>query len=68
MALSLTCKRCQEVITGADEDELVARVQAHVGGHGNPGGRDHNVSREHILARLRRQNGRDDEHDEDKNG
>lgn len=68
MDLSLTCKRCHEVITGADEDELVALVQAHVGGHNNPGGRDHNVSREHILARLRRQNRRADEHDDDKNG
>lgn len=66
MALSLTCKRCHEVIAGADEDELVALVQAHVRGHNNPGGRDHNVSREHIFARLRRQDRTEDEHDEDR--
>ncbi len=66
MALSLTCKRCYEVITDADDDELVALVQAHVRGHNNPGGRDHNVSREHILARLRRQDRTEDEHDEDR--
>lgn len=66
MALSLTCKRCHEVVTGADEDELVALVQAHVRGHNNPGDRDHNVSREHILTRLRRQDRTEDGHDEDR--
>ncbi len=58
MALSLTCNHCHEVVTGEDEDELVARVQNHVRGHahdhGRDHGRDHAVSREQILARLRR--------------
>jgi hypothetical protein len=55
MALSLTCRHCHQVITGDDEDELVARVQAHVRGHARDHGRDHAVSREQILARLHRQ-------------
>jgi hypothetical protein len=37
------------VITAADEDQLVARVQAHARDHdGTP-----ELSREHILAHLR---------------
>jgi len=55
MSLSLTCKRCNEPITGEDEDELVARVQAHVATHSRLHGRFHQVSREQVLARLRRQ-------------
>ncbi len=55
MSLSLTCKRCDVVITGEDEDELVAKVQAHVLGHARQHDRDHSVSREHVLARLRRE-------------
>jgi hypothetical protein len=55
MTLSLTCKRCNEKITGEDEDELVVRVQTHVGTHGRLHGRFHTVSREQVLTRLRRQ-------------
>lgn len=51
----MACKRCREVLSGADEDELVARVQTHVQGHGLLGGRSHTVSRQQILTRLRRQ-------------
>lgn len=50
--LSLTCPRCHAVITADDEENLVARVQAHVrDDHG--GG--HVPSRKHILALLHRQ-------------
>jgi hypothetical protein len=55
MTLSLTCNRCKEKITGEDEDQLVARVQAHVDGHSRTSGHSHAVSREHVLARLERQ-------------
>ncbi len=55
MALSLTCKRCDREITGTDEGELVANVQAHVDGHSQEHERDHHVSRAHVLRRLRRQ-------------
>ena len=52
MALSLTCPRCEAVITAGDEDDLVAKVQAHVrDDHGGV----HSPSREHIRARLHRQ-------------
>jgi hypothetical protein len=55
MTLSLTCKHCDEVLTGDDEDGLVARVQTHVRGHARDYGRGHAVSREQILARLHSQ-------------
>ena len=55
MSLSLTCKRCDQAITGTDEDELVANVQEHVARHSHKHERDHEVSREHVLRRLRRQ-------------
>lgn len=55
MTLSLTCKRCNKAITGEDEEELVSRVQAHVSAHSSVDGVSHNVSRKHILVRLRRQ-------------
>lgn len=56
MTLSLTCPRCHTAITAGDEDDLVARVQAHV--RDDHGGR-HTPAREHILARLSRQSLRD---------
>jgi predicted small metal-binding protein len=49
MALSLTCPRCEAVITADDEDELVAKVQAHA--HDDHDG-VHSLSRERILAHL----------------
>jgi hypothetical protein len=54
MVLSVTCKRCDQEITGTGEDELVANVQEHVDGHSREHGRDHHVSRAHVLRRLRR--------------
>ena len=57
MALSLTCKNCDEVLTGADEDELVAVVQAHIGAHARDHGATHEISREQVLARLEREGG-----------
>lgn len=51
MTISLTCRHCDATITADNEDDLVARVQAHVREHD-----DARVpSREHILARLHRQ-------------
>lgn len=47
MSVELTCGPCGTVITGEDEDELVARVQEHARGHDNT-----ELSREHILAHL----------------
>jgi hypothetical protein len=55
MNLSPTCKRCNEPITGENEDDLVANVQTHVRGHGRRHGISHTVSRRQVLARLRRQ-------------
>ena len=55
MTLTLTCRRCNEEIAAEDEDELVVRVQAHVGAHSRAHGVPHNLSRKHILTRLRRQ-------------
>lgn len=59
MTLSLTCKNCHTTINAGDEDELVTRVQAHVRDHSEHHGRRHIPSREQILARLHRANGRD---------
>jgi len=55
MTLSLTCTHCGVVLAGDDEDELVAQVQTHVRGHARDHGRDHAISREQILARLHRE-------------
>ncbi len=55
MTLTLTCKRCDEPITGENEDELVTNVQSHVRGHSRSHGISHTVSRRQVLARLRRQ-------------
>jgi predicted small metal-binding protein len=57
MALTLTCKNCRQPIAGQDEDELVTRVQAHVRAHadGHGRGRNHEITREQILTRARRE-------------
>jgi hypothetical protein len=55
MTVNLTCRYCNDVIAGDDEDDLVSRVRAHVRAHARDQGREHEVSREQILARLRRQ-------------
>lgn len=54
MTLNLTCKRCDEILAGKTEDELVARVQAHVRGHADKHGQDHAPTRAQILRRLAR--------------
>ncbi|MDQ2741858.1 MAG: DUF1059 domain-containing protein [Chloroflexota bacterium] len=51
MTLSITCPRCDAAITADDENDLVVRVQAHVGDHAA----GHSPSRKHILSRLYRQ-------------
>jgi hypothetical protein len=51
----MTCRYCNEVLAGDDEDDLVIRVRAHVRTHARDHGREHDVSREEILARLRPQ-------------
>jgi predicted small metal-binding protein len=51
MSVSITCRHCKVTITADDEDELVRRVQVHVGTHE----RRTELTREHILGRLHRQ-------------
>lgn len=53
MAITITCKRCREPIVAVDEDDLVARVQAHARDHGGAHGK-HMPTREHILSNHRR--------------
>ena len=56
MTMTLTCPRCDAAIDAEDEDDLVARVQAHVReGHDL----EHILPRKHILARLRRESAQD---------
>ena len=49
--VTITCKGCGEVISGADEDQLVEAVQAHIA-QAHPHG--HNPSREQVLAIIRK--------------
>jgi Protein of unknown function (DUF1059) len=53
MTLSMTCKRCRELITAETEDDLVAQVEEHARDHGGAHGR-HVPSRARILGHLRR--------------
>jgi hypothetical protein len=55
MTISITCKRCKELITAEDEDDLMAQVQDHARDHGGARG-THLPSREHVLAHLRKRN------------
>ena len=52
MSLTLTCHSCQAVLSADTEDELVVLGQQHAVEHGHtpPPARDH------VLARVRRQN------------
>lgn len=50
MRFTMTCRHCGEVLRADDEDDLVAQVQAHRRSHD----RGPALSRDHILARLRR--------------
>lgn len=68
MPLGLTCRSCKETITGEDEDELVARVQAHALGHGRVHGVAHKVTRERVLFRLRRQQAKEERAREKRGG
>ncbi|HYX84377.1 MAG TPA: DUF1059 domain-containing protein [Gaiellales bacterium] len=59
MPIRATCPRCDAVIMATDEDDLVAKVQAHA--------RDDHaftraLPRKHILALLRRQGGHRGDH------
>jgi nucleotidyltransferase/DNA polymerase involved in DNA repair len=54
MTLATTCKRCRQPIVAADEDELVAQVQAHARDHGGAHG-THVPTRDHILAHIHEQ-------------
>ena len=51
MPIRANCPRCDTLITAANEDELVAKVQAHVR---DDHGLSHALPRKHILAILRR--------------
>lgn len=52
MTISITCKRCRAVLTAETEDDLAAVGQRHAQEHGH----DRPLSRERILARIRRHN------------
>jgi hypothetical protein len=58
MAVSITCKRCKELITAEDEDDLMTQVQEHARDHGGARG-THLPSREHILAHLHKRSSSD---------
>ena len=51
MAMTLNCPRCDAVVNAEDEDDLVAKVQAHVREDHDL---QHTLPRKHILARLRK--------------
>lgn len=51
MSVSMTCRHCNIEIVADDPDELVKRVQEHALAHPRPV----ELTREHILARLQRQ-------------
>jgi hypothetical protein len=53
MSVTMICRRCKELITAEDEDDLVAQVEAHAREHGGGHGR-HIPTRERILTHLRR--------------
>lgn len=38
MTITITCPRCQEPITAADEDDLLAQVETHARAHGGAHG------------------------------
>lgn len=58
MTISVTCKRCREMIIAVDEDDYVAQVEAHARDHGGARGA-HVPSRERTLAHLRQDTQRD---------
>lgn len=50
MTVSTTCRGCGVEITGADEEDLISKVQAHLA-EAHPGG--HSPSREQVRSVLR---------------
>ena len=54
MTVRVTCKRCHELITAEDEDELVAQVETHARDHGGAHG-EHIPTPERVLTHLHRQ-------------
>lgn len=50
MTITMPCKRCGVTISAEDEDDLVAKVQAHALEDHNL---EHALPRKHILAHLR---------------
>jgi hypothetical protein len=56
MTMTLNCPRCDAVIDAEDENDLVAKVQAHVRADHDL---EHTLPAKHILARLRRQSAHD---------
>ncbi len=57
MSISLSCERCDVVITADDEEALVGLVQAHAE---NDHDLSHPLSSQHILAHLRAQHADED--------
>ena len=56
MTIGVTCKRCKDLITAEDEDDLGAQVEAHARDHGGAHGA-HIPPRERILAHLHQRDG-----------
>ncbi len=52
MSITMPCRRCDTMITADDEDDLVAKVQAHARAEHNL---KHDLPRKHILAHLHAQ-------------
>lgn len=50
MSLSIECRRCAQVLTADTEDDLAVEVVEHARTHG------HELSPDHILARIRAAN------------
>jgi hypothetical protein len=51
MAVSVACKRCMQLITAVNEEDLLAQVEAHARDHGGAHG-THIPTREHVLGHL----------------
>ena len=51
MSMTIACPRCGALIDAEGDDDLIAKVQAHVR---EDHGLDHTMPRKHILAQLRK--------------
>lgn len=56
MTVSLTCRACGKVLSADDEDALVELGAEHSREHGHCRDRGRPLSRDRILARIRRHN------------